>query len=42
MLLNNDFIKASFSHWTRWSYHDFAGFSSNIKSTFTAFGNSKI
>ncbi|AHF57266.1 NCS2 family permease [Spiroplasma eriocheiris] len=41
-VVNNDFIKANFSHWTWWSYHDFDGFSNNIKSTFTAFGNSKI
>ncbi|MBW3058623.1 NCS2 family permease [Spiroplasma poulsonii] len=41
-VIDSDFIRLNFAHWKGWSYSDFNGFGTNLKSTFTAFTNPKI
>lgn len=41
-VVDNDFIRHNFAHWKGWSYSDFNGFNTTLKSTFAAFANPKI
>ncbi|UZQ31240.1 MAG: hypothetical protein OHM56_07320 [Spiroplasma phoeniceum] len=41
-VVDNDFIHHNFANWKGWSYSDFNGFNTTLKSTFAAFANPKI